>query len=327
MYLIKEQPEDFIVEENLELETDSNGDYVYFVLKKKNWTTLAALEAISKKLHVPMKRFTIAGIKDKNAITLQHVAGFKIAAEKLASLRIPGITITVLGRGTERMKLGQHAGNTFTITVRNLEQKYEPISFVENYFDDQRFSGRNHLLGRALTKNEWTKVLVMLRITEEGNPIALLRKHVSKKMLTFYLNAYQSYLWNEAVHTYIKNHVKKTWTVDYQCGELMFSKEKMSNAIVPLLGYLIQFRDPEFKIIYENLMEHEGITLDAFTFRSMPELRSEGNERNMIIELGTISCTYSKDERHKGKTKCVMNFTLPSGSYATMIIKKMFSQN
>ncbi len=64
---LKVNPEDFRVDEVLELELKERGNYSYFILEKHNWTTLKALQYIAKQLRVNVKRFAVAGQKDRRA--------------------------------------------------------------------------------------------------------------------------------------------------------------------------------------------------------------------------------------------------------------------
>ena len=326
-YLIKETPEDFIVEENMDLPLKKTGEYTYFKLTKKNWNTLDALDAITKRLNLQTKQFNYAGIKDKNAITSQYVSCFRLNYKNLEKINIPGIQVEYVGHGDERLKLGQLTSNTFTITVKRLPEKKPEITFIENYFDDQRFAGTNHLIGRAFTQGKWEEATKILDLPVQNNDhMGALRQNVTKKMLVFYLNAYQSYLWNEAVRMYLEGVYTEGWKAFYHGGELLFSNEKVEQKIVPLLGYLIQLRDEDIKPYYETLMHQDGITMKDFLFVMMPELRSEGNERDMIVELKDMKVHYTRDPAKKDHYQCQLKFTLPPGSYATMVIKKMFSQ-
>ena len=56
----------------------------------------------------------------------------------------------------------------------------------------------------------------------------------------------------------------------------------------------------------------------------MPEISSEGNERDLIKEVHDFNYNYGKDELNKGKLKAVIEFSLDPGSYATLVIKKLF---
>ena len=122
MYKIKQKPEDFCVEEIMSLDL-SKGDYTYFILEKKNFNTKDALKIIAKALRINDKRFNVAGIKDKIAVTKQYVSVFKVNPERISKLKFKNIKIKVLGKGSERLRLGQLDGNRFKIIVRNLEKQ------------------------------------------------------------------------------------------------------------------------------------------------------------------------------------------------------------
>ena len=58
----------------------------------------------------------------------------------------------------------------------------------------------------------------------------------------------------------------------------------------------------------------------------MPELSSEGNERDLIVKVN-VSITFENDEINKNKLKAILSFSLDKGAYATIVIKKMFCNN
>lgn len=326
MYLIKQLPEDFIVEEIPKLKL-SNGPYTYFILEKRFWNTNDAIKAIASRLKIKEKYFNVAGIKDKQAITKQYVSVLNASRQKLESLKIKDIKIKVVGNGRERLKLGQLKANHFIITVRNLERKCDKISFIENYYDDQRFGGRNVVLGKALVKGEYRKACYMLRLNwDKSDYLGSLRK-LGKKLLRFYVNAYQSFLFNQALASYLKSKYKKYYPVDYSKGEFVFSNEVLKNEDFPILGFLTSFKNKEIAEIYEGLMRKEKLKKEDFVMKSTPELSSEGNERKMFASVDDLKVSYSKDELHKGKLKAVLDFKLPPGSYATIVIKKCLINN
>lgn len=324
MYIIKEIPEDFVVEEiPKDLEILNKGEHCYFLLEKRNRNTADVIKEIAGKLRFRERNFHAAGNKDKVAITKQYVSGFLVKREQIERLRIAGCKITFAGYGDSRLRLGQLLGNKFRIVVRNLGGEGKCISFIENYFDEQRFSGRNALLGRALVKREFRKFCFMLRLKwKEGDYVNAIRT-ISKKRLIFYVNAYQSWLWNNVVKEYLLNNLKKSWRVDYSMGELVFSDEKLENADVPIIGYNSELG--EFQEIYARLLEEEKLKQRDFLIKELPELISEGTTRKLYCEVKVLKISYNDDERHKGKKKAVVSFTLQPGSYATMVVRKMFS--
>lgn len=321
MYLIKQKPEDFVVEEISKDLPLGKGDYTYFILEKKNWNTREAIKAIASRLRVRDKYFNVAGIKDKRAITKQFVSVFKVKPERLENLKIKDIKITVLGKGKERLKLGQLLGNRFVIRVRNVEKEPKKISFIENYYDDQRFGGKNKILGRALVKKEFRKACWSLRLEWEGGDyIGALRK-LSRYILRLYVNSYQSYLFNRALEEYLETKYKKYSKVSYSQGTFIFSNEKIENKKMPVLGFLTEFKNKQLKEIYKNLMKEEKIKKEDFIIREMPELSSEGVERDLLVEIKDFEIT------KEDKKTFLVEFSLPPGSYATLVIKKMFSKD
>jgi len=330
MYILKETPEDFIVVEIAKnLEIKDCGDYCYFTIEKRNRNTADVVKEIAGKLGIRERNFNVAGVKDKKAVTIQHVSGFNVKRERLERLKIAGVKIKFAGYGDERIRLGQIKENKFRIVVRGLEEpfsfgKRKPVEFIENYYDEQRFSGRNALLGRALVKKEFRRFCFMLRLKwKEGDYINAIRT-VQKKRLVFYINAYQSLLWNRAVAEHLKRNLREYFKVDYSEGEMIFSEEKLENKKISVIGYN-SCAEGELKEIYDVILKEEKIKKDDFIIKEIPELISEGAERDLYCGVKDFKFRYGKDEKHKGKLKAELEFSLGAGAYATIVVKKMFS--
>src|SRR3989344_5848503 len=184
MYKIKQLPEDFIVREISSVNTEENGFYSYFLLKKTNHTTMGALEILSQKLDVPLKNFGFAGNKDKNAVTEQKISIFK-SSKNIENIRLSGIELKYLGNGKSPISLGGLEGNEFTITIRNLGndgvekiKNYEKKRInVPNLFGPQRFSKNNHLVGKAIVKREFNQSVELL-LENNGNIENVIAKYL-----------------------------------------------------------------------------------------------------------------------------------------------------
>ena len=74
MYKIKQIPEDFIVNEVIDIKLNPKGSYSYFILKKKDYATPAAIEKIARFLNIPVKKVGYAGAKDRRAVTTQLIS-------------------------------------------------------------------------------------------------------------------------------------------------------------------------------------------------------------------------------------------------------------
>lgn len=322
MYVIKQIPADFLVEEIPKLKTKKEGDYLYFLLEKKNWNTMDVLKVISKRLRTDIKRFNVAGLKDKNALTKQYVSVRNVDWNRLNKIKINNVKLGFFGYGDERIKLGQAKKNRFRITVRNLDKEYEKINFIENYYDNQRFSGKNVIVGKALVEKEFRKVCFNLRLKWEKRDYVNTIRKLGIKLLRFYVNSYQSYLWNEAVGTYLKKNYKDFYKVDYSQGEFIFSNDKIKNIKVPIIGFLSELKG-EFGEIYKNILIKEKINLKDFLIKEIKEISSEGNSRNLIQDIN-MNVVYTKDELRRRKIKAMLEFELNPGCYATMVVRKMF---
>lgn len=175
---IKNEPDDFIVEEIasdgtvLELDKtiekkDEEGRFVHFVLQKKDWSTSYAVKEIARRLHAGPKRFSYAGMKDKQAVTAQLVSAQGFKKEEILGIRIKDIKINGAWNAKERVKLGALLGNRFTIRVRDAAEDadgavhhiFEELGgLVPNYFGVQRFgttSQNTHIIGEHIIRGEF----------------------------------------------------------------------------------------------------------------------------------------------------------------------------
>lgn len=310
MYQIKQLPEDFIVKEISNVKIKSRGSYLYFKLGKKNWNTLDAVKAISKRLNIPLKNTGFAGSKDRKAVTEQLVSFKRVKKEKIESLKLKDISLTFLGYGDEPITLGDLKGNYFEIVVRNLDNfKIKIPKKIINYFDEQRFSRNNIEVGRSIIKKDFKKACEILGLKVKNNDCIGALKEIPKRLLKMYVNAYQSCIWNEAVKRAIDKGIK--------------AKE------IPLVGFGTNAGEfPEVKEIIKELLEKEKTSLNDFIIKQIPELSQEGGLRKVSVKVKDFKVLEKgDDELNKGKKKIKISFTLPKGSYGTIVVKEMTKTN
>jgi len=320
---IKSIPEDFVVKEICSLEFKDKGKYGYFLLKKKNYTTNKAVEVISKVLNVFLKNINYSGLKDKSSVSEQYISVYSYN-KGYFEWKNTDLEIKFLGYGDERINLGICKFNNFIITVRDLSKKI-PVNakFMENYFDEQRFGKENFNIGigMMLIKRNFKNLCKKLNLDVKNNDFIGALRSFNKKILKLYLHSYQSYLFNLVLKEYIKlkflrNNVKN--------GFLFTDLDNFNALKIPLLNFDTRFNDEVIEKIYLYIIEKEGIIQNDFLIREMPELINPGVERNAFIEIKELCYKYFNDELNDGKLKCVLNFTLPAGSYATILLKKVF---
>ena len=317
MYVIKDSPEDFIVEEIPDYLIEENGTYAYFWMKKENYTTISAIKQIALRLNIPLKNIGIAGNKDKQAITKQVISIRSIPKERVEKLHLKDITLEYIGQGNTPISLGDLVGNKFKIIVRDLlwnKIKNKTLDKIPNYFGEQRFSKNNVEIGKALIQKNFRKAVDFIDQREvrdyieeqSGDPIGALRM-IHLKTRKIYIHAYQSKIWNETVKQYLETNP--------------FKNEK-----IPIVGFGTTLGIGDLNSIMKKILMKERITPRDFIIPQMPELSEEGTERNLFMFVSNLHLSNAKpDEKNPQKYKIVTSFSLEKGSYATELIKYLFS--
>ena len=311
--IIKQHPEDFIVNEILKLEFDETGDYSYYKLIKKNLNTIEAVDIAANILKKDIKHINFAGTKDKQAVTTQYISIFKGPhknIEKEFSDKNASLQLNYLGKGKERLNLGSLEGNSFIIIVRDAEKKPEKISFIVNYFDDQRFgrNKNNHIIGKLLLKNKFKEACEIIGLAVEKNNFVRAMQQMHKKKLQMYIHAYQSYLFNETCKMYVQQKYKT-------------KKMKIKKIKIPIIGFGFDGQtidDKELKKILSKIMEDEEITPRDFVIRPLQGMSAEGNERYLFAAVRNLEIQEIDKKTYK------ISFFLQKGSYATIAVKSMF---
>src|SRR3989344_1597461 len=173
---LKQKPEDFEVEEINDFNIFKEvKPYKLYLLKKESLETFHLLKYLSKANNIPVSELSIAGLKDKHALTKQHLT---IPLKyNITTLNEKNFSLEFLGYVEERLKLGSLIGNKFKIIVRDLNKeilttlnkKVESIKAfgVPNYYDSQRFGSviNNRFIVKYIVKGEYEEA-VKLYLTE-----------------------------------------------------------------------------------------------------------------------------------------------------------------
>ncbi|PHQ82570.1 MAG: tRNA pseudouridine(13) synthase TruD [Phycisphaera sp.] len=192
--VIKERPEDFIVEEQPLYQPVGEGEHCYLFIEKTGIGTPEMVEIVAKHFGVRDRDVGVAGQKDAHAVTRQlvsvHTPGKTV--ESFPMLEHPSMGVLWVDMHTNKLRMGHLAGNRFSIKVRGVEMTIAPAALavvkqletqgVPNRFGPQRFGNRgdNHVLGKALLLGESRK-----------------KFGISRRRL--FLNSLQSALFNEVL--------------------------------------------------------------------------------------------------------------------------------
>lgn len=161
--------------------------YVRFALYKENVDTHHAITTLSNRLRVSHKVFSVAGTKDKRAVTVQWATAYRVFPSKLAAIcrSLRGIRLGNYSFVSEQLRLGDLKGNKFEIILRGIHDVAADTiehactclrqrGFV-NYFGLQRFGSSEgsptHVVGRALLRGRWEEAIrAILQPTPSTRP-------------------------------------------------------------------------------------------------------------------------------------------------------------
>lgn len=167
--ILKQSPEDFLVEEVTSLSPGQDGPFALYRLEKSNWTTADALAVVRRRWKIDLRRVSFGGLKDRHAHTFQHFTIFRGPQRKLSQ---QGIAVTFLGQVGEAFTSQHIEANRFRLVLRDLSDAavtHARAALAEvaqvglpNYFDDQRFgsvAGHGNFLAKALMLGDHERAL------------------------------------------------------------------------------------------------------------------------------------------------------------------------
>ncbi len=165
---LRRLPEDFQVDEQTDFEL-SGGPFAVYRLTKQSIGTPEAIAAIVERWKVPRRRISYGGLKDRHAITSQHLT---IQHGPKKPLRQSSFELSYLGQAERPFQPADITANQFRIVMRHMnaaaaesaEQAAVEVSRsgLPNYFDDQRFGSlakSGEWIARAWCLGDWERAL------------------------------------------------------------------------------------------------------------------------------------------------------------------------
>jgi len=320
--LYKRSCEDFKVQEDLGFELTGEGEHVCLWVQKVGENTQFLARELAKFAAIPVRNVSYAGLKDRQGDTKQwfslHIPG-KITPD-FAQFQSPGVTILKVIRHNKKIKTGALAGNYFSIVVRDVSDKealqkalQQVQAGVPNYFGAQRFGFDGYNINAALIMFQGRKI----------------KDHFKRGI---YLSAARSYLFNQVISARIKDGLYKQ----------------------PILGDCVQFVGNRS---FFPLMDLEPATMDRLQRREVcltaplwgageltSALDAKEYETGLLaayqeIQAGLVKHGLKQERRPLllvpekftatwlDDSSVKIDFYLPSGCYATSVLRELISDH
>ncbi|MCK5395706.1 MAG: tRNA pseudouridine(13) synthase TruD, partial [Gammaproteobacteria bacterium] len=331
---LKTQVEDFIVEEHIPVEFSGEGEHCWLYIKKQGCNTDWLAQQLATYCGVKKMAVAYAGLKDRHAVTSQWF-----------SVQLPGkptpdwdrfesdttidgsserVQVLQCFRHNRKLQRGALKSNHFKITLRELsdtgDEKIELLhrrckliaqEGVPNYFGAQRF-GRNY--------NNLDQAVKLF-----SRPGYRLPKHKR----SIYLSTARSWLFNCILSERINRHV---WN------------KRLPGDVFMLEGKSACFRDDGDDALDERLSHgeiHPTAALwgdgEVMVAADALALESQIIDRFPVYRDGLISARLQAQRRAcrvlpgqlescRQDDDFFVSFSLPSGSYATMVLAEIFSE-
>jgi tRNA pseudouridine13 synthase len=333
--------ERFFVEEIPLFKFSDKGANLILKIKKSNMSTFKLITVIAKATGLEQRDIGYAGLKDKNATTIQYLSIPKqYEKEVIKNLTTEKIEILEKFYSKFPIKIGQLKGNNFSIVLHNVtpqtKAKIEKIALemsqkgIPNYYGYQRFGedAKSYLQGKE--------------IAHSGKKL----KGAKEKLL---VAAYQSYLFNKWLSHRIhiskiisKNRPEKAATILEYPLALVKVLAKQPQFFKLFIGddiqsypfgksYYLQEFNETIHAFKAQKVSPTGLLVGAKVKRALADARHlevafddeelyalKGERRYAWIFPKDLKLHYNEEEQ-----TLTMAFFLPKGAYATTFLEEI----
>ena len=332
---LKAEPGDFRVAEVPAYEPCGEGSHLFLRVRKTDVSAEALTAHLSRTLGVGRGEIGTAGLKDRRAVTEQWVSVPTAAEPRLPAVDGAGVEVLEARRHTNKLKTGHLRGNRFDVLVRGvapnaadraaaLAERLRSVGFA-NAFGAQRFGagGSTLALGLALLRGEKTD-----RDVPAKRRRFLVRLALSAAQADLFNACLADRLADGSAGTAAPGDVVQVrgsgglfalpdLPMKHELAEEQTRLDADETAVTgPLFGPKMVAPTGEPARREAAVLAAAGLPDDAF--RRFAKL-TPGARRPYLVRPANLSVTPSEDGLR-------VRFTLPSGSYATVLLRELMGE-
>jgi tRNA pseudouridine13 synthase len=149
---------------------------------------------------------------------------------------------------------------------------------------------------------------------------------------SIWLAAFQSHLWNQILAALIGSVCAPRPCVTYSIGERdvpLFAeldgvqRRDLHGTKLPLPSARLHLDEGRLKEVYDRVLALEGMELRQVRVKYPRDAFFSKGERAAAFLPGELTHATAADELYLGQMRLSLEFTLPRGSYATILIKRV----
>ena len=347
--LYKAKPEDFVVNERLEVDFTGEGEHLWLHIKKSGINTAYLAKLLSEWADIPLRDVGYSGLKDRQALTTQWFSLRLPKKQKPDSDFAPvdikeHETVKIIAEHWHNKKLnrGTHNANQFVITLRDIEfakdqtlgdkssveQHLQTISKtgVPNYFGPQRFGFGGNNIREAL--NLFARPLKSTSSAKKKNK----RKSAVREQNSMELSAARSLIFNQILAARVQDG---SWNTGLN-GEVfnlngsgsIFASEHMDETLQARLASgdihptAVMWGAGNNKVAGEAAeLENTVVQQDALLAALATGLEQrEVKAQRRALRLPVEDLSWRWADEQDGEQTLVLSFTLTTGSFATSVL-------
>ena len=347
--LYKAKPEDFVVNERLEVDFTGEGEHLWLHIKKSGINTAYLAKLLSEWADIPLRDVGYSGLKDRQALTTQWFSLRLPKKQKPDSDFAPvdikeHETVKIIAEHWHNKKLnrGTHNANQFVITLRDIEfakdqtlgdkssveQHLQTISKtgVPNYFGPQRFGFGGNNIREAL--NLFARPLKSTSSAKKKNK----RKSAVREQNSMELSAARSLIFNQILAARVQDG---SWNTGLN-GEVfnlngsgsIFASEHMDETLQARLASgdihptAVMWGAGNNKVageaakLEDTVVQQDALLAALATGLEQREVKAQ--RRALRLPVEDLSWRWADEQ--DGEQTLVLSFTLTTGSFATSVL-------
>jgi len=347
--LYKAKPEDFVVNERLEVDFTGEGEHLWLHIKKSGINTAYLAKLLSEWADIPLRDVGYSGLKDRLALTTQWFSLRLPKKQKPDSDFAPvdikeHETVKIIAEHWHNKKLnrGTHNANQFVITLRDIEfakdqtlgdkssveQHLQTISKtgVPNYFGPQRFGFGGNNIREAL--NLFARPLKSTSSAKKKNK----RKSAVREQNSMELSAARSLIFNQILAARVQDGSWNTGlngdVFNLNGSGSIFASEHMDETLQARVASgdihptAVMWGAGNDKVAgdaaeLENTVVQQDALLAALA-TGLEQREVKAQRRALRLPVEDLSWRWADEQ--DGEQTLVLSFTLTTGSFATSVM-------